>query len=93
MRMNERTERRLLVKLISAPVLDQYMKFRNETNRSLASKIKKSPALVAHLRRGARSYCAPDVGPAIERALNAPPGSLFVAEVHGASASGTRRTA
>lgn len=85
MRTVTQTERRLLVKLISASVLDQYMKFRGETNRSLAEKIGKSAALIAHLRRGARTYCDPKVGPAIERALNAPPGSLFVAEVHGAS--------
>jgi len=93
MRTSEQTERRLLVKLISASVLDQYMRFRGETNRGLAQKVGKSAALVAHLRRGARTYCDPQVGPAIERALNAPPGSLFVAEVHGASECDRRRTA
>jgi hypothetical protein len=93
MRTENQTERRLLVKLISAAVLDQYMKFRGETNRSLAEKINKSPALIAHLRRGARTYCAPTVGPAIERALNAPPGSLFVAEMHGASEYARRKSA
>ena len=89
----EQPPRRLLVKLISPEVLDQYMRFRTETNRSLAAKIGKSTSLVAHLRRGARSYCAPDVGPKIEKALNAPPGSLFLAEViddwTGANRNGT----
>ncbi|MEV5360989.1 hypothetical protein AB0K45_11785 [Micrococcus luteus] len=81
------------MKLISAEVMDQYMRFRGETNRSLATKIGKSPALVAHLRRGARNYCAPEVGPRIEKALNAPPGSLFLAEVHGALPRTTQRIA
>lgn len=89
----EITERRLFVKLISATVLDQYMKFRQETNRSLAGKVKRSPALIAHLRRGARSYCDPKLGPLIEQALNAPPGSLFFAEVHATSGCATQRTA
>lgn len=84
-------ERRLLVKLISADVFDQYMRFRGQTNRSLASAVKRSPALIAHLRRGARSYCDPELGPLIEKALNAPPGSLFLAELHGASPIATQR--
>lgn len=77
----QQVSRRLLVKLISPQVLDQYMVFRGESNRSLAKKVGKSASVIAHLRRGARSYCAPDVGPKIEKALNAPPGSLFLAEV------------
>lgn len=93
MRTFEQTERRLLVKLISSPVLDQYMRFRGKTNRELAAEVKRSPALIAHLRRGARSYCDPEVAVQIERSLNAPPGSLFVAEVHGASTHDTRKTA
>lgn len=84
MQAAQQTERRLLLKLISAPVLDQYMRFRNQTNRSLAAEVKRSPALIAHLRRGARAYCEPAVAVAIEKALNAPPGSLFLPEVHGA---------
>lgn len=82
--------RRVLVKLISPQVLDQYMKFRGETNRSLAIKVGKSPALIAHLRRRARSYCDPEVGPKIEKTLNAPPGSLFLAEVIDDRTSGNR---
>ena len=76
----QQTQRRLLVKLISPQVLDQYMVFRGETNKSLAAKVGKSTATIAHLRRGARSYCHPAVGPKIEKILNAPPGSLFLAE-------------
>ncbi|ETD31506.1 hypothetical protein W823_19105 [Williamsia sp. D3] len=71
------SHRRLLVKLISHQVLDQYMVFREESNRSLAEKVGVSVSVIAHLRRGARTYCKPAVGPKIEKVLNAPPGSLF----------------
>lgn len=83
--------RRLLVRLISHQVLDQYMEFRGESNRTLAEKVSVSTALIAHLRRGARSYCNPKLGPRIEKALNAPPGSLFLAEVSGARPSDMQR--
>lgn len=69
------------MKLISHQVLDQYMEFRGESNRTLAEKVGVSKSTIAHLRRGARSYCNPKVGPKIEKKLNAPPGSLFLAEV------------
>lgn len=63
----EITGRRLFVRLISAAVLDRYMRFRGETNRNLAAKVGRSAACIAHLRRGARSYCNPGLGPKIER--------------------------
>ena len=69
------------MRLISPQVLDQYMVFRDESNRTLAEKVGCSTATIAHLRRGARSYCNPKHGPKIEKILNAPPGSLFFAEV------------
>lgn len=45
----EITGRRLFVRLISAAVLDQYMRFGGETNRSLAAKVGRSAACIAHL--------------------------------------------
>lgn len=76
-------ERRLWVKLISRQVLRDYIKFRGETNSSLGEKCAPyaGRAIVGHLRSGFRTTCSPDTAKAIERALNAPPGSLFLAEV------------
>lgn len=76
-------ERRLWVRLISKQVLADYMRFRNETNRSLAEKCPTNVkrAIIGHLRSGVRNTCSPTTASAIEKALNAPPGSLFVPEV------------
>lgn len=76
-------ERRLWVKLISAQALDSYMRFRSETNRSLATKTAPNAkrGIIGHLRSGQRDTCSPETAAAIERGLNAPPGSLFVPEV------------
>lgn len=79
------TRMRLATKLKSADLLDDYMVDREETNRSLAPKVGVSPATISHLRRGARTYCRLDVAKAIEKKLNAPPGSLFLREVIGGS--------
>lgn len=75
------TESRLDVRLISSAVLAQYMEFRDLTVRELARRVPCSPALVGHLRSGKRSTCKPETARKIEKALNAPPGSLFVAKV------------
>jgi len=71
------------VKLISRQALRQYMDFRGETNRSLAMKCGPGVgrAIIGHLRSGERQTCSPKTATAIERALNAPPGSLFVPTV------------
>lgn len=76
-------EGRLWVRLINRQVLGDYMRFRNETNRSLADKCAPHAkrAIIGHLRSGERTTCSPETARAIERALNAPPGSLFVPEV------------
>jgi hypothetical protein len=85
---------RLWVRLISRQAFRQYMAFRNETNRSLAEKCGPGVGrgIVGHLRSGQRTTCSAKTAQAIERALNAPPGSLFVPEVSGVSA-GTGRAA
>ena len=77
----EAQPKRVVVRLISAKALDQYMKFRGESNRSLATKVGKSHSLIAHLRRGARTYCDESLAPKIEKVLNAPSGSLFFSEL------------
>jgi hypothetical protein len=57
------------------------MEFRGETNASLGKKAGVSKAIVGHLRSGQRATCTGRTANAIERALNAPPSSLFLAEV------------
>lgn len=69
------------MRLISREAFRQYMEFRDETNFSLGKKAGVSKAIVGHLRGGQRDTCSPRVARAIERALNAPPGSLFLAEL------------
>ena len=78
---------RLWVRLISRQALRDYMKFRSETNRSLAEKCGPGVgrAIIGHLRSGERATCSTATARAIEKALNAPPGSLFVPEVSSVS--------
>lgn len=76
-----RTETRFDVKLISAEALAGYMRFRGETVRSLAAKVGCSHQSIGHLRSGKRDTCKPETARLIERHLNAPPGSLFIAKV------------
>ena len=74
-------EGRFGVKLISADALAQYMKHRDHTVRTLAARVGVSPATIGHLRSGKRKTCRPQTAKAIEKALDAPSGSLFVGEV------------
>jgi hypothetical protein len=77
-------EGRFDVRLISAEALAGYMKFRGDMSvRELAQLIgnPKARATIGHLRSGKRNTCKPETAHAIEKALNAPPGSLFVATV------------
>ncbi|OZC80253.1 hypothetical protein CH274_13540 [Rhodococcus sp. 06-418-5] len=88
--------RRLWVKLISKRAFRDYIDFRGETNASLARKAKVSPALIALLRsekKAARWSCKPSNARAIEVALNAPPGSLFSAQLVGGLPNDTRLSA
>lgn len=75
------------MRLISREAFRSYMDFRDETNVSLGKKAGVSKAIVGHLRSGQRSTCNPKTAKLIERALNAPPGSLFVAELPHATRS------
>lgn len=74
-------EGRFEVKLISSVALAQFMKHRGHTVRSLAAAVGCSRSLIGHLRSGERDTCHPDTAKKIERALDAPVGSLFVANV------------
>lgn len=91
------------MQLISRQALSDYMRFRGETNRSLAAAtagyVKKVGAdgpikhgIVGHLRSGQRTTCSTETAKLIELALNAPPGSLFLPRVATGSPA-TRRAA
>lgn len=71
-------EVRFEVKLISAEAFAAYMKHRGFTVRSLAQRLGVKPARIGHLRSGRRNTCPPDLARKIEKALDAPAGSLFV---------------
>jgi DNA-binding Xre family transcriptional regulator len=81
---------RFWVRLISADALAQYMEHRDFTVRKLAAKVGVSSALVGHLRSGRRNTCKPETAKAIEKALSAPPGSLFVPQVTPVARAGRR---
>jgi hypothetical protein len=82
--------RHLWFELVSPDVLISFMGHRDETVRSLAAKcvVKDAagskalhPSFIGHLRSGAKKTCRPETAKAIERALDAPPGLLFVPQV------------
>jgi transcriptional regulator with XRE-family HTH domain len=85
---------RIWVRIISKQAFRQYMEFRGFTNESLADAAKCSTATIAFLRsngKSARDSVGAKTARRIEAALNAPPGSLFSAEV--LVASGTAKPA
>lgn len=88
---------RLWVRLISPEAFDSYIRFRGLTNKSLAIKAgdEKYRSTISHLRSGARTTCGPKIARAIEKALECPSNSLFLAELPTALAAGsqTRKTA
>lgn len=86
-------ERRLDVRLISSQALAQYMTFRDMSVRKLASKVGCSTATIGHLRSGKRAYVNPEWAKAIERHLDAPQGSLFVAELSTVTREVSRKSA
>lgn len=72
------------MRLISKQAFREYMAFRRMSNKQLAAAAKTSPTTIAFLRsteKSARNSCGPATARRIEEALNAPPGSLFAAEV------------
>jgi transcriptional regulator with XRE-family HTH domain len=84
------------VRLISKNAFREYMEFRGMTNESLAKKAKCSESTIAFLRsegKARRDSVGHQTAIRIEKALNAPPGSLFSAQVIGASPISNRRGA
>ncbi|RPA65749.1 XRE family transcriptional regulator [Gordonia oryzae] len=84
------------MRLISKQAFRDYMKHRGMTNEELAREAKCSPSSIAFLRsrgKSARNTVGPDTARRIEEALNAPPGSLFSAQVLVASPSVNRGAA
>lgn len=75
------------MQLISSVALAQYMDHRDVSVRGLAKKVEIitgescSHQVIGHLRSGERNTCRPATAKAIEKALGAPPGSLFVPRV------------
>lgn len=89
-----RLEGRFDVKLISAHAFAEYMRHRGFTVRSLAARVGCSRSLIGHLRSGERDTCQPATARKIEKALDAPAGSLFVGKVSYVSREvGPQRTA
>lgn len=86
---------RLWVRLISPDALNSYMQFRGFTNESLAIKCgsHKHRSTISHLRSGTRKTCGPEIARKIEKALECPPNSLFLAELPTASQGTERRSA
>ena len=69
------------MRLISSDALASYMQYRDVSVRALAEKVGCSRATIGHLRSGERNYIRPEWAKKIERSLDAPKGSLFVAEL------------
>ena len=69
------------MKLISREGLVNYMEHRGFKQAELARQAGLSPQMINHLVRGERDGCSPDTARRIERALNAPPNSLFSEKV------------
>ncbi|QLF83852.1 helix-turn-helix DNA binding domain protein [Gordonia phage Moosehead] len=84
------------MRLISKHAFREYMKFRGMTNESLAREAKCAVSTIAFLRsrgKAGRDSVGSDTAQRIERALNAPPGSLFSAQVIVASSISNKRGA
>lgn len=86
---NHYPRREVYMRLISKEALVAYMDARGMTNRKLAVKAGNPSyrSTISHLRSGTRNTCGPKVAGAIEKALDAPPGSLFVVEMANATAA------
>lgn len=88
-------ERSFWVQLISKHALRQYMAYRGYSLGQLAKEVGCPKATIAHLHtlNGGRNTIGPDFAKKIEKALDAPAGSLFVPRVSvGATAAHQRRT-
>lgn len=78
------------MELISTDALRQYMKHRGYSVKRLADTIGVSKATVGHLHSGGRTTVGSDIAIAIEEALHAPSGSLFLSSVSPVARYGNR---
>jgi hypothetical protein len=93
--MNNYPRREVYMRLISVDALNAYMNARDLSTRALAEKAGSSKyrSTISHLRSGGRSTCGPKIAGAIERALGAPAGSLFLVELANANVANRRKSA
>lgn len=93
--MDNYPRREVYMRLISADALNAYIDARNLSNRTLAVKAGSASyrSTISHLRSGARTTCGPKIAGAIERALGAPAGSLFLVEMATANVANSRKSA
>lgn len=93
--MNNYPRREVYMRLISADALNAYIDARNLSNRTLADKAGSASyrSTIGHLRSGKRTTCGPKIAGAIERALGAPSGSLFLVELTTGNVVNSRKSA
>lgn len=72
---------RFEVLVVDRRILEHYIKFRGYTFAKLAAEVGCSKATIGHLVSGHVKSTRGEWAKAIERKLDAPPGSLFVAKV------------
>ena len=69
------------MRVVDRRILEHYIKFRGFSYAQLAAKVGCSKATIGHLVSGHIQSTRSEWATAIERQLDAPPGSLFVARV------------
>lgn len=77
----QRSPWRFEVRVVDRRILEHYIKFRGLSYAKLAGMVGCSKATIGHLVSGHIKGTRAEWAVAIERALDAPPGSLFVARV------------
>lgn len=77
----KRSPWRFEVRVVDRRILEDYIKFREMSYAKLAAKAGCSKATIGHLVSGHVQSTKKEWALAIERALDAPPGSLFAARV------------
>lgn len=79
--MQQRSPWRFEVRVVDRRILEHYIQFRGLSYAELARRVGCSKATIGHLVSGHVRTTKGEWAKAIERALDAPPGSLFVPNV------------
>jgi len=87
------TEMRLEMRLTSPMNLILHMRYRELSVQALATRVGCSKSMIGHLCTGHRKSCSPEMARKIEKALDQPRGSLFIAKVATVSRETRRPTA